>query len=168
MSTRFYYRETNVKPLTLHATDSLFSCRGCNARRIRFQRRGTTTAGCFSLDPQKITNLSSHLEIYFTETFKVFESCGQILFSRASVKNWVWSAIGRIFSWYPISPSSLNLKLSDFTRLVHHRWISNGPTLNIIADDLPNNFQSRTFSNGPAKKQSEFIESPRSMNQENV
>ena len=59
---------------------------------------------------EKITKLSSHVEIYFTETFKVFESCGQILFSRASVKNLMRSAIRLSFLLYTISTQSLNLK----------------------------------------------------------
>ena len=58
---------------------------------------------------EKITNLSSHVEIYFTETFKVFESCGQILFSRASVKNLVQSAISPTFLWYAVCASLTNL-----------------------------------------------------------
>ena len=77
MSTRLYYRKSSVKPLTLHAKDSLFSGRGCNARRIQFHRRKITTAECFSLDPHKY-ELSSHVKNHFSETFKIFESYAQI------------------------------------------------------------------------------------------
>ena len=134
MSTRFYYCEISVKPLTLHATDSLFSCRGCNARRIRFQRRGTTTAGCFKMDPHKM-NLSGDVEIYFTGTFKDFWVLWpNFILARPASKICCDRRSARVFSR---------------TRLVLNRWISTEPTLNISAGELPDNFYSRMLSNGP-------------------
>ena len=97
MSTQFCYHKTSVKPLTLHAGDLLFSRRGCKAQQIQFHRRRTTTAGCFRMDPHESEPIESHQEI-FTKTCLILESCRQILFSRASVKNFVRSAISPFFS----------------------------------------------------------------------
>ena len=69
MSTWFYYHETGVKPLTLHAKDALFSGRGCKAQRIQFHRGGIVTAGCFSLDPHKSEFIESHQEIFHENMF---------------------------------------------------------------------------------------------------
>ena len=64
ISTRFHYHETDVKPLTLHAKDALFSGRGCKAQRIQFHRGGIATAGYFSLDPHKSEFFESHQETF--------------------------------------------------------------------------------------------------------
>ena len=87
MSTRFYYQETNEKPLTLHPRDSLHSRRGCKAQRIQFHRRGITTAWSFNLDPPKSELIESHQELFNANMFLFFASPAAKLYSREPVKN---------------------------------------------------------------------------------
>ena len=69
MSTWFYYRETGVKPLTLHAKDALFSGRGCKAQRIQFHRRERFIADCFIMDPHKSEFIESYQELFQQNIF---------------------------------------------------------------------------------------------------
>ena len=137
MSTRFYYQETSIKPLTLHAKDELFLDRGCKAQRIQFHRRGIVTAGCFSSDPQKSEFIESHNEI-FHENIYIF---------------WV------LLTNFDLASQRQKLTaISDHTYffagtgLVLYRRISNEPSLNITAIELLENSYIQLLSNGPALK----------------
>ena len=60
MSTRFYYQETSVKPLTLHAQVALLSHKGYKPQRIQIHHGGITTAWPFTFDPHKSELIESH------------------------------------------------------------------------------------------------------------